>query len=127
MENIKWFCKVDEDFVKENGLEDSKVGDILGLEVVEIDKGLTLKLKRIKESEKDAEKVSFDDIFESRWDKSLRTKRPIKIGDIPFGENVTISKGVLFAGIDFQLFKGRDLSVIKEERYWKILGIYSNN
>ena len=47
MENIKWFCKVDEDFVKENGLEDSKVGDILGLEVVEIDKGLTLKLKRI--------------------------------------------------------------------------------
>ena len=121
------FLSVNGEYVKEYGLQDAKIGDTFALEVVKVENGeVKLNFVRIKESEKNAEKVAFVEIFGDTLDGGLKTIRPVKISDIPFAENVIISKGVLFAGIDFSLFKGRDLSVVKEERYWKIIGLYSN-
>ena len=52
------FLSVNGEYVKEYGLQDVKIGDTFALEVVKVENGeVNFNLVRIKESEKDAEKV----------------------------------------------------------------------
>lgn len=75
-----------------------------------------------------SEKISFWDVFELKnyffGSNVLQIKHNTKIGGITLDKGSTIKKGVTLDAIDFYLFIGRDLSVIKEENYWLIVGIY---
>jgi len=117
-QNIKQFVKVDKELIGE-----VKIGEIFGLEVVEINEKVTLQLKRIQEVEEEGEQVKFYDVFKE-IDGGLENIIPVQIGGIRFGSNCKIGKGITFGSIDFQLFKGRDLSVIKKNDYWILVGIY---
>ncbi len=59
-------------------------------------------------------RYKFDDIFQELPDGSLTPKRPIEINGIMFGPGTFFQKGVVFGGIDFHLYKGRDIAIIKQ-------------
>jgi hypothetical protein len=112
------FVKVDKELIGE-----VKLGEVFGLEVVEIGEQITLKLKRIQETEEDNERVGFYEVFKEIED-GLENIVVVQISGIKFGANCRIGKGITFGGINFQLFKGRDLLVIKQPNYWTVVGIY---
>ena len=114
----KEFVKVDK-----NLIGDCKVGDIFGLEVSEVGEQITLKLKKLSEGEEENERVGFYEVFKE-IDGGLENIIPAQIGGGKFGANCRIGSGVTFGGINFQLFKGRDLAVIKKNDYWIVVGIY---
>jgi hypothetical protein len=117
-----YFVKVNKELIK--GDLDIKVGDIFGLEVSEVGEQIVFQLKRIENSTKDAEETKFSECFKQNWDGSLKTVRTLQIGGIKMQHPTKIGKGILFGGIDMQLFIGRNLSVIKQPDYWTIVGIY---
>lgn len=74
-------------------------------------------------------KYKFEDIFQELPDGSLTPKMLIQINGITFGPGTFFQKGVVFGGIDFHLYKGRDIAIIEEpdsEGPLKIGGFYNN-
>ncbi len=55
-------------------------------------------------------RYKFSDLFEERADGSLSPKVQIKINGIIFGPGVVFQKGVAFGGVDFHLYKNRDIA-----------------
>ena len=114
------FVKVDKNLIGE-----VKVGEIFGLEVIEVGEQITLKLKKIQgeDTEENNERVKFNEVFKE-IDDGLENIISVQISGIKFGSNCRIGKGITFGGINFQLFKDRDLAVIKKNSHWIIVGIY---
>ena len=69
-------------------------------------------------------RVSFTDVFEERPDGALTPRRAVRVVEVQFGPGIIFSKGVLFAGIDFTLFKGKYLEVEENNGILEIKGIY---
>jgi len=70
-------------------------------------------------------KQKFTDIFQEFPDGSLSPKFQIEVNGISFGPGVVFQKGVSFGGIDFQLYKYKDIAVEKNpDGSLKILGFY---
>ena len=72
-------------------------------------------------------RYKFTDIFQELPDGSLSPKEPIEVNGTVFGPGTTFQKGVVYGGIDFHLFKYRDIaitSVENEEGPKKIYGFY---
>lgn len=70
------------------------------------------------------ERVQFTEVFNIHADGSLEPKVSIQVGGVRFGPGVRFGKGVSFAGIDFTLFIGRDLQIIRHTDRIEILGVY---
>jgi len=56
-------------------------------------------------------RVEFNDVFEEKSDGSLSPKVPIEINGVSFSPGTTFSKGVIFGGIDFHLYKNRGIAI----------------
>lgn len=70
------------------------------------------------------ERVYFTEVFNSYSDGTLQPKINIQVGGVRLGPGVRFGKGVSFAGIDFTLFIGRDLQIIRHPDRIEILGVY---
>jgi len=70
------------------------------------------------------ERLNFSDIFQEQSDGSLTPKVKIEVNGVSFGPGITFQKGVAFGGIDFYLFKNRDIAIVKEGDIYKIVGFY---
>lgn len=71
-------------------------------------------------------RVPFFEAFQELPDGSLSPRKPIEVGGTRFGTGVTFTKGVAFGGIDFQLFKGRDLAVVLQpDGTMQLVGFYN--
>ncbi len=71
------------------------------------------------------ENKAFFDIFQELPDGSLRPKVQIDVNGIVFGQGVLFQKGVVFGGIDFHLYKGKNIAAeAKPDGSLKILGFY---
>ena len=58
-------------------------------------------------------------------DGALMPKRQIDVNGIIFGPGVHFQKGVIFGGVDFQLYKADDIAVEEmPDGILKILGFY---
>ena len=66
--------------------------------------------------------LKFLDIFQENSDGSLTPRSQINVNGITFGPGVNFQKGVAFGGIDFHLYKYRDISVREENNVLTILG-----
>lgn len=60
-------------------------------------------------------RVKFTDVFEEKSDGSLSPKVPIEINGVSFNSETIFPVGVIFGGIDFHLYKNRDIAVQKFE------------
>ncbi|HBD24536.1 MAG: hypothetical protein A2566_03720 [Candidatus Zambryskibacteria bacterium RIFOXYD1_FULL_40_13] len=60
-------------------------------------------------------RVKFNDVFDEKPDGSLSPKVPIEINGVNFNSGTTFSKGVVFGGIDFHLYKNRDIAIQNSE------------
>lgn len=67
---------------------------------------------------------TFDEIFIQHNDGSLEPRQRIRVGGVTFGPGVRFSKGTSFGGVDFTLFKGRDIEVRREGETLIVEGIY---
>jgi len=69
----------------------------------------------------------FLDIFEEFPDGSLSPKLAIEINGIKFTPGIRFQKGVAFGGIDFHLYKYRNIAIAdqkNEDGSFKIVGFY---
>ena len=74
-------------------------------------------------------RYKFRDLFTELADGSLSPKRAIEINGVAFQSGVTFQKGVVFGGVDFHLYKYRDIAVEGDENSdgpLKILGFYKD-
>jgi len=68
---------------------------------------------------------NFNQLFRINFDGSIEPSVRIRISGIGLGPGVRFSRGVLFAGVDFTLFVGRDFSVIEyPDGVNEIIGVY---
>jgi hypothetical protein len=71
-------------------------------------------------------RLPFSEAFQELPDGSLSPKQPIEVGGTRFGPGVIFTKGVAFGGIDFQLFRGRDLAVeLQPDGTLRLIGFYN--
>lgn len=72
------------------------------------------------------ERLGFLAVFSELPDGSLSPRVSIDVNGVVFGPGVVFQKGVVFGGIDFQLYKYRDIAVEKlPDGNFKIVGFYS--
>ena len=68
----------------------------------------------------------FLEVFQEFPDGSLSPKSIINVNGVIFGPGTVFQKGVIFGGIDFQLYKYRDIAVeIQSDGSFKIVGFYN--
>lgn len=60
-------------------------------------------------------RYKFSDIFQDSTEDYLVLKKPIEISGIKFQSGIRIQKGVALGGIDFHLFRGRDIAVVDKQ------------
>lgn len=70
------------------------------------------------------ERKNFNQLFKINFDGSTEPIVRIRVGGITLGPGVRFNRGVLFAGIDFTLFIGKDFSVITRDGVNEIRGVY---
>ncbi|HEY4522158.1 MAG TPA: hypothetical protein VJH91_00780 [Candidatus Paceibacterota bacterium] len=76
-----------------------------------------------------SERRKFRELFDESKDGSLTPKTPLEINGVVFSQGVTFQKGVAYGGIDFHLYKYRDIAVQADdmsEGPVKILGFYQD-
>ena len=72
------------------------------------------------------ERLGFLAVFTELPDGSLSPRVYIDVKGVVFGRGVVFQKGVVFGGIDFQLYKYRDIAIEKlPNGTFKIVGFYS--
>ncbi len=74
-------------------------------------------------------RLKFLDIFQEYPDGSLSPKMSIEVNGVIFNSGTIFQKGVVFGGIDFHLYKYKDIAVISEENSegpLKIFGFYND-
>lgn len=69
-------------------------------------------------------RMSFDSLFIEHPDGSIEPRRRIRVGGVDFGPGVRFSKGAVFAGIDFTLFRKHDFDVEEQQGVAIIKAIY---
>lgn len=68
---------------------------------------------------------NFNQLFRINFDGSIEPLVRIRIGGIELGPGVRFGKGVLFAGVDFTLFIGKDFVVVEDPGgINEIMGVY---
>lgn len=71
----------------------------------------------------------FRDVFDESTDGSLSPQMPIEVNGIVFAPGAVFQKGVAYGGIDFHLYKYRDIAVQSDdmsEGPVKILGFFQD-
>lgn len=68
----------------------------------------------------------FLDVFQENPDGSLTPKRLIAVNGITFGPGTSFQRGVAFGGIDFHLYKYRDILADEESGVLVIKGFRSS-
>ena len=75
-----------------------------------------------------SKRYSFSEVFKSGEDASLSLMLPIEVNGAIFPADTIFTKGILYGGIDFYLYKDRDLAVEVEKDSeggpLKIVGFY---
>lgn len=72
------------------------------------------------------ERLGFLVLFSELPDGSLSTRVSIDVNGVIFGPGVVFQKGVVFGGIDFQLYKYRDIAVERlPNGTHRIVGFYN--
>lgn len=74
-------------------------------------------------------RFEFKDIFQELNDGSLELKIPIEVNGVIYNAGTKLQKGVIYGGIDFNLYKNRAIAVDLEENSegpLKIGGFYSD-
>ena len=117
---MKHFVKVDKELIGE-----AKVGEVFGLEVIEVGEQITLKLKKLQElsEENQAEEIKFSEVF-AEGIGGLILKHNIKVNGVIFASGTFAPKDISLGGIIWQNYLNRNLSVVKNKDYWKFIGIY---
>lgn len=70
-------------------------------------------------------RYKFWDVFQELQDGSLTPKKQIDVNGIVFGPGVAFQRGVVFGGVDFQLYKQNDIAGIEMPgEVLKIVGFY---
>jgi len=73
----------------------------------------------------ETKRYKFLDIFQESPDGSLSPKVQIEVNGVSFGPGVAFQKGVVFGGVDFYLYKYRDISATQQDNgVLKIEGFY---
>lgn len=75
------------------------------------------------------ERVPFLEIFNEYPDGSLSPRVPIEVNGALFKPGVVFQKGVIFGGVDFQLYKYRDIAFQRKandtyQNIHQIVGFY---
>ncbi len=69
-------------------------------------------------------RYNFSEIFRENPAGSLTPIRRIRIGGVELGPGVTFSKGTSFGGVDFTLFRGRNIEADQDGEILVIQGIH---
>lgn len=69
-------------------------------------------------------RFTFSSIFSTNPDGSFSPRQTIRIGGITLGPGVSFKPGVVFAGIDFTQYIGKDFEVQIDNGITVITGIY---
>lgn len=77
--------------------------------------------------ENDYDRYAFDAVFRENFDGSLTPIRTIKVNGVLFGSDISFSKGVAFGGVDFHLYKNRDIAAKEEDGTLTILGFFKES
>ncbi len=73
----------------------------------------------------ESNRYKFWEIFQELPDGSLSPKVQIEVNGIFFGPGVVFQKGVVFGGVDFYLYKSREIAATEQENgILKIEGFY---
>jgi hypothetical protein len=71
------------------------------------------------------ERIPFLQVFNELSDGALSPRVPIDVNGVSFGPGVVFQRGVIFGGIDFQLYKYRDIAVERQATgVLRIVGFY---
>ncbi len=60
-------------------------------------------------------RYKFAEIFSELPDGSLAPLVPVEINGVVFGPGIVFQKGVAYGGIDFHLYKGKDIAMLFDE------------
>ncbi|OGI57390.1 hypothetical protein A2640_02225 [Candidatus Nomurabacteria bacterium RIFCSPHIGHO2_01_FULL_36_23] len=74
--------------------------------------------------ESDYKKYKFSEIFKENLDGSLTPIKPIQINGVTFRSSTSFQKGVAFGGIDFHLYKNRDIAAKEENDILNFIGFF---
>ena len=70
-------------------------------------------------------RFKFSEVFQENSDGSLTPRKQIFVNGISFGPGVNFTKGVSFGGVDFHLFKGKDVAVNEVNGSLIIIGFFN--
>jgi hypothetical protein len=74
-------------------------------------------------------RIKFGDLFQEQTDGGLSLKSALEVGGVVFSPGTTFQKGVAYGGIDFNLFKYRDVAVddsTTSDGPMKLFGFYQD-
>jgi hypothetical protein len=74
----------------------------------------------------DYRKYKFDEVFKENSDGSLTPVRSIQVHQTVFGPSASFRKGVAFGGINFHLYKNRDIAAEEKNGTLKIVGFFKD-
>ena len=77
--------------------------------------------------ENDYVRYPFGQIFKENLDGSLTPIKTIRVNGLAFGPDVSFQKGVAFGGIDFHLYKNRDIAAKEENGILNIIGFFKES
>jgi len=72
----------------------------------------------------DGIRVPFNVLFKQNEDGSITTKNRFRISGVSYPPGILMVKGCSLAGIDWSLFKGRDLQIRTDNGEAVIIGLY---
>ena len=74
--------------------------------------------------ENDYTRYTFNQIFKENLDGSLTPIKTVQINGLTFGPDISFQKGVASGGIDFHLYKNRDVAAKEENGVLNIVGFF---
>lgn len=75
----------------------------------------------------DYKKYKFSEVFQESPDGSLMPIKPIQVNGVVFGPSVSFQKGIAFGGIDFHLYKNRDIAAKEEGGILNFVGFFKES
>lgn len=70
------------------------------------------------------QRFTFLDVFQENPDGSLTPRRQIHVNGITFGPGMSFQRGVAFGGVNFHLYKYRDIAATEEDGVLVVRGFY---
>jgi hypothetical protein len=74
-------------------------------------------------------RFEFNEIFQELSDGSLQLKQPLEIGKTKYQKDTIFNKGVIYGGIDFDLYRDHGIAIELEDNSegpLKLYGFYPN-